>query len=45
MAEQLVKISLRITEAEKQAITEYAEKNDLSMSQVVRKAIKEFLSK
>lgn len=45
MTEQLVKMSLRIAESEKEAIAQYAEAHDLSMSQVVRKAIKEFLIK
>jgi len=45
MAEQLVKMSLRIPEEEKEAISEYAKAHDLSMSQVIRKAIKEFLNK
>lgn len=45
MAEQLVKMSLRVSEGEKEAISEYAKMHDLSMSQVIRKAIKEFLNK
>ena len=36
-------ISIRIEEEEKEALQKYANDNDLSMSQVVRKAIKEFL--
>ncbi|MBE6148158.1 MAG: CopG family transcriptional regulator [Firmicutes bacterium] len=39
----MVIISIRIDEKEKELLNEYADKNDLSMSQVVRKAIKEFL--
>lgn len=35
-------ISVRITEEEKQIINQYAKDNDLSMSQVIRKALKEF---
>ena len=36
-------ISIRIEEAEKEALQKFAQENDLSVSQVVRKAIKEFL--
>ena len=36
-------ISIRIEEEEKEALQKYANDNDLSVSQVVRKAIKEFL--
>ena len=36
-------ISIRIDEIEKEALQKYANDNDLSVSQVVRKAIKEFL--
>ena len=35
-------ISIRIDEKEKELLNKYADENDLSMSQVVRKAIKEF---
>lgn len=45
MAEQLVKMSLRLSQTEKEAISQYAADHDLSMSQVIRKAIKEFLNK
>ena len=38
-------ITIRLEESEKQAIAEYAETNDLSMSQVVRRALKEYLAK
>jgi predicted transcriptional regulator len=38
-------ISIRISEEEKEAIMKYAKENDLTMSQVMRKAIKEFLAK
>lgn len=44
MAEQLVQMSLRLSESEKEAIAKYAAEHDLSMSQVLRKAIKEFLN-
>lgn len=33
-------ISVRLEDSEKEALKEYADKNDLSMSQVIRKAIK-----
>ena len=38
-------ITVRLEEVEKQAIAQYANKNDLSMSQVIRRAVKEFLVK
>ena len=38
-------ITIRLEESEKQAIAEYAEANDLSMSQVVRRALKEYFAK
>ena len=37
-------ITIRLEESEKQAIAQYANENDLSMSQVVRRAIKMLLS-
>lgn len=37
-------ISIRLSEEEKEAIQKYADQEDLSMSQVVRKAVKLFLS-
>lgn len=36
-------ISIRIEEAEKEALQEFAKEHDLSVSQVVRRAIKDFL--
>ena len=36
-------ISIRIEETEKEALQQFAQENDLSVSQVVRRAIKEFL--
>lgn len=36
-------IGVKITQEEKDALLEYAKENDLSLSQVVRKACKEFL--
>lgn len=41
----MTNIGIRLEESEKQAIMEYAKENDLSISQVVRRAIKEFLMK
>lgn len=38
-------ISIRIDEIEKESLQEYAELHDLTVSWVVRKAIKDFLSK
>ena len=38
-------ISVRLSEEEKRAIEEFAKKEDLTMSQIVRKALKEFLEK
>lgn len=36
-------LSIRIEEEDKEKLQKYAKDNDLSMSQVIRKAIKEFL--
>lgn len=36
-------ISIRIDETEKEALQEYAKEHDLTVSQVVRRAIKDFL--
>ena len=38
-------ITIRLEEVEKQAIAQYANEKDLSMSQVIRRAVKEFLVK
>lgn len=38
-------ISFRLSEEEKLALEKYAEENDLSVSQVIRKAIKDFMDK
>ena len=35
-------ISVRISQDEKKKLEEYAKKEDLTMSQVIRKALKEF---
>jgi predicted transcriptional regulator len=37
-------ISVRLEDSEKEQLKEYADKNDLSMSQVIRKAIKLLIS-
>ena len=38
-------LSIRIEDNAKEALQKYANENDLSVSQVIRKAIKEFLNK
>lgn len=38
-------LSIRIEDNDKEALQNYANENDLSVSQVIRKAIKEFLNK
>ena len=38
-------LSIRNEDNDKEALQKYANENDLSVSQVIRKAIKEFLSK
>ena len=38
-------LSIRIEDNDKEALQKYANENDLSVSQVIRKAIKEFLNK
>ncbi len=37
-------LTIRLSEEEKQKLIEYAEELDLSMSQLVRKALKEYLN-
>lgn len=37
-------LTIRLSEEEKQRLIEYADELDLSMSQLVRKALKEYLS-
>lgn len=36
-------ISVRLEDSEKEQLKKYADENDLSMSQVIRKAIKELI--
>ena len=38
-------LSIRIEDNDKEALQKYANENDLSVSQIIRKAIKEFLNK
>ena len=38
-------LSIRVEDNDKEALQKYANENDLSVSQVIRKAIKEFLNK
>ena len=40
---KLLQVAARITEEEKQRLAEYCKRNELNMSQVIRKAIKEYL--
>lgn len=37
-------ISVRLEDSEKELLKEYADKNDLSMSQVIRRAIRDFIA-
>jgi len=39
----MVTMTIRVAEEEKERIEKYAKENDLSASQVVRRAIKEFM--
>lgn len=41
----MASITLRIEEEEKKTLAEIAKKNDLSVSQVIRRAIREYLAK
>lgn len=41
----MVSISVKMEESEKEALQKYAKDNDLSVSQVVRKALREFIQK
>ena len=38
-------ISIKLEDNDKEALQKYANENDLSVSQVIRKVIKEFLNK
>jgi predicted transcriptional regulator len=39
------KITIRIDEIEKELLQEYAEERDMTVSQIIRRLIKEFLDK
>jgi hypothetical protein len=39
----LERITIRIDEVERELLMEYAEENDLTVSQIIRRLIKEFL--
>ena len=41
--DKLIQIASRIDEEEKQAIVKYCDENDITVSQLIRKAIKEYL--
>lgn len=43
-SEEMTKTSFRLSVAEKQALDAYAANNDLSVSQVIRRAIRQYLS-
>jgi predicted DNA-binding protein len=40
---KLLQVAARITSEEKERLAQYCEDNDLTMSQVIRKAVKEYL--
>ena len=40
-----VKISVRLTQTEKDELQNFAQAQDLTMSQVIRKALKEYMNK
>ena len=40
----MASLTIRLDEKEKEALVQFAEEQDLSVSQVVRRAIKEYLS-
>lgn len=44
-SDYMTTISVRISEEEKQKLEQLAKKEDLSMSQIIRKALKEYLNK
>ena len=41
----MASITIRLEEKEKEALMAYAKENDLSLSQAVRRAIKDYLAK
>lgn len=40
-----VKISVRLTQTEKEELQNFAQEQDLTMSQIIRKALKEYMNK
>lgn len=44
-ANKTFQISARFTEEERNKLVEYCSKNDLSVAQVIRKAVREYLEK
>ena len=43
MTDEMGKMSIRIDLEDKEALAKYAKENDLTMSQLIRRMIKEFL--
>lgn len=43
-SEEMTKTSFRLSVAEKEALDKYAAENDLSVSQVIRRAIRQYLN-
>ena len=43
MTDEMGKMSIRIDLEDKEALAKYAKQNDLTMSQLIRRMIKEFL--
>ena len=41
--DDMTKISFRISIGEKEALMEFADENDLTVSQIIRRAVKQFL--
>lgn len=44
MEDKMSKMSIRISQEDKELLAQYAQENDLTMSQVIRRMIKEFLT-
>ena len=44
-ANKTFQVAARVTEEEKNSLIKFCEENDIPMSQVIRRAIKEFLEK
>lgn len=45
MADKASNVSVRLTAEDKTMLEEYAKANDMSMSQVLRKAVREYLER